>query len=171
MDYRLGARRDNRIGASGDRLELRAVAESDERLDVEAALERLNEALERQQRSVLQYTVASASLFGVEAQALGERLWTCARDELDDLRWLVEKIAALGGKPTTRVAPMDWTGDAAEATDRLIATETEAIDLLKEAIGPTGREGRSEALEHRLEHMIMRKQSQVDFLLLTQRRA
>lgn len=29
---------------------------------------------------------------------------------------------------------------------------------------PTGREGRSEALEHMLEHQIMRKQEQVDFL-------
>jgi hypothetical protein len=47
---------------------------------------------------------------------------------------------------------------------------TEAIESLPQATGPTGREGRSEALEHRLEHMIMHKQSQVDFLLLTQRK-
>lgn len=147
------------------------MAKDEERLDVAAATKRLNEALELQQRSVLQYAVASASLFGFEAQALGERLRQYARDELDDLRWLVEKIAALGGQPTTNVAPMEWTGDAAEATERLIDTETEAIESLQQAIGPTGREGRSEALEHSLEHMIMRKQSQVDFLLLTQRTA
>ena len=147
------------------------MAKDEERLDVAAAIERLNEALKLQQRSVLQYAVASASLFGFEAQALGERLRQYARDELDDLRWLVEKIAALGGEPTTEVAPMRWTGDAAEATQRLVDTETQAIESLKRGIGPTGREGRSEALEHRLEHMIMRKQSQVDFLLLTQRTA
>jgi hypothetical protein len=34
-----------------------------------------------------------------------------------------------------------------------------------------GGEGWSEALEHRLEHMILRKQSQVDFLLRANRSA
>jgi hypothetical protein len=33
-----------------------------------------------------------------------------------------------------------------------------------DAIEPTGREGRSEALEHLMEHLILRKQEQVDFL-------
>jgi hypothetical protein len=46
----------------------------------------------------------------------------------------------------------------------LIACETEAVDALQGAIEPTGREGRSEALEHLLEHLIMRKQAQIDFL-------
>ena len=35
---------------------------------------------------------------------------------------------------------------------------------LQEAIAPTGRDGRSEALEHMLEHLIVRKQHQIDFL-------
>ena len=39
------------------------------------------------------------------------------------------------------------------------------------AIEPTGREGRSEALEHTLEHLIMRKQNQVDFLLRARRQS
>lgn len=38
------------------------------------------------------------------------------------------------------------------------------MEALQEAIEPTGREGRSEALEHMLEHLIMRKQRQIDFL-------
>lgn len=39
------------------------------------------------------------------------------------------------------------------------------VESLQEAIEPTGREGRSEALEHMLEHLIMRKQAQIDFLM------
>ena len=54
--------------------------------------------------------------------------------------------------------------DPQEAIDWLIECEQVAIDALQAAIEPTGREGRSEALEHRLEHLIMRKQEQVDFL-------
>ena len=44
------------------------------------------------------------------------------------------------------------------------------IEALQESIEPTGREGRSEALEHMLEHIIMRKQNQVDFLLRARRK-
>ena len=52
-----------------------------------------------------------------------------------------------------------------EALDRLIENENETLDALQAAIEPTGREAASEAIEHRLEHMIMRKQEQVDTLL------
>ncbi len=38
------------------------------------------------------------------------------------------------------------------------------MEALQAAIEPTGREGRSEALEHMLEHLIMRKQRQIDFM-------
>ena len=52
---------------------------------------------------------------------------------------------------------------------RLIELEQEAIEALQDTIPATGHTGDSEALEHRLEHMIMRKQEQVDTLLRAQR--
>src|ERR687895_205772 len=85
-----------------------------------------------------------------------------APDEKMDVE---EKIAALGGKPTTEVAPMTFSEDPAEALDRLIDCEGETLESLQAAIEPTGREAASEAVEHRLEHMIMRKQEQVEYLL------
>ena len=91
------------------------------------------------------------------------------RAELDDARLLVEKIVALDGEPTTEVAPLSWNGDSHAAVNWLIETETEAIDALQAGIEPTRREGRSEALEHMLEHLIMRKQNQIDFLLRARR--
>ena len=60
-------------------------------------------------------------------------------------------------------------GDPAAAVNWLIETETEAIEALQAGIEPTGRDGRSEALEHMLEHLIMRKQNQIDFLLRARR--
>jgi bacterioferritin (cytochrome b1) len=143
--------------------------EEDEKLDVEAAVERLNAALALQHRSVLQYSLNAGSLFGFEFQALGDRLWEFGQAEQRDTRLLVEKIVALGGDPTTDVADLRWTGDAADAVEWLIETEGEAVETLQAAIEPTGREGRSEALEHLLEHLIMRKQNQVDFLLRAKR--
>ncbi len=141
----------------------------DEKLDVDAAVRLLNEALTLQYRSVLQYTINSASLFGFEFQALGDKLGEFGRAEQEDARLLVEKIVALGGEPTTDVADLRWTGDPADAVEWLIETEGEVVEALQASIEPTGREGRSEALEHMLEHLIMRKQNQVDFLLRARR--
>ena len=145
------------------------MTEQDEKLNVEAAVEKLNAALALQYRSVLQYSLTSGSLFGFEFQALGDQLWGYGQAELADARLLVEKIVALEGSPTTEVAKLKWTGDPGDAVGWLIETEEEAVDALQAAIEPTGREGRSEALEHTLEHLIMRKQNQVDFLLRARR--
>jgi bacterioferritin (cytochrome b1) len=147
------------------------LAEADETLDVQEALTRLNDALERQYRSANQYMLSSGSLFGFEFQALGDRLWEFAQAELADARRLVEKIVALGGEPTTNAAPLRWTGDPSDAVEWLIESEGEAVETLQDAIEPTGREGRSEALEHMLEHLIMRKQDQIDFLVRARRSA
>ena len=124
-----------------------------------------------QYRSVLQYTLSSGSLFSFEFQAFGDRFWEFARAELDDARRLVEKITALGGEPSTEVAELRWTGDPGNAVAWLIESESDAIENLQAAIEPTGREGRSEALEHTLEHLIMRKQDQLDYLMRARRQA
>jgi bacterioferritin (cytochrome b1) len=138
-------------------------------MDVEEELKLLNRCLSLQYRSVLQLTLTSGSLFGFEFQSLGDRIWADAEAEINDLRLLVEKITALGGSPTTDVPDLKWSGDAEDAVQWIVDTETELVDALKDAIEPTGQEGRSEALEHVLEHIIMRKQNQIDFLLRARR--
>ena len=146
------------------------MGDSEETLDVEEAIACLNDALALQYRSAHQYMLSSGSLFGFEFQAFGDGLWEFAQAELADARKLVEKIVALGGSPSTEVASLEWTGEPDAAIDHLIETESEAVETLQKAIEPTGREGRSEALEHMLEHVIMRKQDQIDFLVRAKRR-
>lgn len=138
--------------------------DQEERLDEALAVERLNAALERQYRAALQYSVAAASLRGLEAQAVGAKLTEFGDAELDGVRRLIQKIVSFGGEPTTDVAALRFHSATGDALDDLIECEEEAIEALQESIEPTGREGRSEALEHMLEHLIMRKQEQVDFL-------
>jgi bacterioferritin (cytochrome b1) len=138
-------------------------------MDVEEVVAGLRRALRLQHRSVLQFTIASGSLFGLEYQTTGETIWRWAREELDDTRLLVEKIVALGGEPETDVAEVGWTGNPTDAVAHLIETETETIEALQDVIPNTGSDGRSEALEHTLEHLIMRKQAQVDYLLRARR--
>jgi bacterioferritin (cytochrome b1) len=133
-------------------------------MEVAKVLECLNEALELQHRSILQFNLASGSMFGLEVQAVTADLWQFAQAELDDTRRLVEKIAALGGDPTTEVAKVSWNSDPAKVIDTLIGSEDEAIAALHAVIPHSGQEPRSEALEHLMEHLIMRKQNQVDWL-------
>lgn len=141
-----------------------------ERMDVEEQIECLNRALRLQHRSVLHYSLVSGSVIGLEYQAHADKMKEHALAELEDATRLVEKITALGGEPTTDIAPVSFTTDAAEAIDQLIEAEGEVLEALQAAIEPTGREAASEAVEHRLEHMIMRKQEQVDYLLRARRR-
>ncbi len=140
------------------------MSEESEELDEGLAVERLNEALRLQLRSVLQYSLSAASLIGFEAQALGAKLTEYGDQELADARRLIEKIASFGGTPTTQIAELRAERRLAPAVDWLIECEEEAVAALQAAIEPTGREGRSEALEHLLEHLIMRKQAQIDYL-------
>jgi bacterioferritin (cytochrome b1) len=136
----------------------------EELLDERAAVERLSTALRLQMRSALQYSLTAASLVGFEAQAVGDKLTRYGDDELGDARRLIAKIVALGGTPPTDVAELRVDHDPEAAIAWLIECENEAVEALQAAIEPTGREGRSEALEHLLEHLIMRKQEQIDFL-------
>jgi bacterioferritin (cytochrome b1) len=142
----------------------------EETMDVEEQIECLNRALRLQHRSVLQYSLVAGSVIGLEFQAHADKMRAHALAELEDATRLVEKVTALGGEPTTDVAPLTFTGDPAQALDRLVEDEGETLEALQAAIEPTGREAASEAVEHRLEHMIMRKQEQVDYLLRARRR-
>src|SRR5918998_286130 len=143
---------------------------AEETMDVEKQIEALNMALRLQHRSVLQYSLVAGSVIGLEYQAHADKMREHAASELEDATRLVEKIAALGGSPTTEVAEISFRDDPSEALDRLIKDESEALEALQAAIEPTGREAASEAVEHRLEHMIMRKQEQGDYLPRARRR-
>ena len=138
-------------------------------MDVEAQVAALNKALRLQNRSALQYALSGGTLYGFEYRGLSAELGRFALAEMDDVRRLVEKVAALGGDPTAEVAPLRYSADPREGIEWLIEAETEALQALQDAIEPTGREAASEAIEHRLEHTIMRKQEQVDVLLRARR--
>lgn len=133
-------------------------------MDVGEVLERLNAALALQQRSLLQFTAAAGSMFGLGVQGVAEKLWTFAQSELADTKLLVEKICALDGDPTTEVSAVRWTPYPEQAIANLVEHEDETIATLHQVIPPSGQEPRSEALEHLMEHMIMRKQNQVDWM-------
>jgi bacterioferritin (cytochrome b1) len=134
-------------------------------MEVAEAIDALNVALRLQQRSAIAYVHMAGTLVGFQFHGLAEEMATFARAEVDDARHLVEKITTLGGDATVEIAPIESHGDPEALIRWLVDAETEAIEALQDVIPATGQEGRSEALEHRLEHIIMRKQEQVDALI------
>jgi hypothetical protein len=70
----------------------------------------------------------------------------------------------MGADPPSAVPELDWSATPEEMVSHIIRHERRCIEVLHGIIPATGQEGRSEALEHLLEHAIMRKQRQVDLL-------
>ena len=135
----------------------------DDKMDVPKVIALLNKALPLQMRSAALYTWAAGAAIGVEFQAVGKTFEDFGRLELDDARRLIEKLVGLGGDATTEVASFEAAQGKA-GVSKIIGHENEALSALHDVIPETGQEARSEALEHLLEHIIMRKQEQIDFL-------
>ena len=133
-------------------------------MNVPEAVRKLNVALSLQYRSVLEHALLAGTMQGAHWQALEPLLSAFAVDELHDTRRMVQKIVAIGGDPTAAPAPFSLSDSPESSLQQLIEHELEVLAAFHAVIPDTGQEPRSEALEHRLEHLIMRKQEQVDTL-------
>ncbi len=136
----------------------------DDKMKVAKVQELINQAIPLQFRSAALFTWAAGAVTGIEFQALGIKFEEFGRLELEDARRLVEKLVALGGEPTTAVANFERIPANEAGISKMIAYEQETLEALHAVIPESGQEPRSEALEHLMEHMLMRKQEQVDFL-------
>jgi bacterioferritin (cytochrome b1) len=136
-----------------------------EPMDRDAVVDGLRRAIPLQLRSAITHTVAAGSLVGIPYVVLAPVLWGGAQDDLEDARRLVEKLVTLGGSFVEGAAGVELATDPPQIIDQLVELERETIEALQDIIPATGQGGESEALEHRLEHMIMRKQEHVDTLL------
>ena len=137
---------------------------SDDKMDVENVLRTVGSALELQYRSALEMTSVGGTLTGATWQSVAGQLGEFARAELEDARRVVEKTVALGGEPPTGAAPFTGYADPEKAVQALVEHETEACAAFHAVIPYSGQEPRSEALEHLMEHILLRKQAQIDTL-------
>lgn len=138
---------------------------SSDEMDTEKVLETLGTALHHQGRSVMMLTVLAGSMGGTLGTALKPTLREYVTAELEDTYLLVEKLSSLGGSPSFDVGEVKTTPSAMAGLEELLALERAGVAALHEVIPHTGQRPYSEALEHLLEHMIMRKQQQIDFLV------
>ncbi len=133
-------------------------------MDLDKVYETLGHAVNLQAESVLTMALMGGTLRGVEGAAIKQSLREFVLAELEDTYQLIEKLSALGADVSIKTSEVSASTDADDALSSLLKHEVEAVAALHGVIPHSGQEPRSEALEHLLEHVIMRKQQQVDYL-------
>lgn len=139
---------------------------SDDDMDVKEVQTRLAEGLHLQLGSLVTMTLLAGSLRGMKSAGVKAQLRDYVQAEIQDTYRLSEKLTALGGSVPATVPDLDLPDDAEKALETFIDNEATVLAALHAVIPASGQEPHSEALEHLLEHVIMRKQQQVDFLRL-----
>lgn len=133
-------------------------------MDTDRVLPALRTALALQACSVWTLTCLAGCLRGLAGAAVKESLRAFVAAEQRDSYLLVEKYSALGGELSWDLGSVRVDPDPATALADLVRIEQQTVAALHAVIAHSGQEPRSEALEHLLEHVIMRKQQQVDYL-------
>jgi len=141
-------------------------AEGREPMDEAEVRRTLGTALTLQSRSLLEMTLLAGALRGMAGVGTKAQLRQFVQHELEDTYLLTEKLAAVGGEPDLDVGTVRPEPDPLKALAGFVERERDVVASLHAVIPHSGQEPRSEALEHLLEHVIMRKQQQLDFLTL-----
>jgi bacterioferritin len=101
-------------------------------LNQEELVKLLNEDLELEYQSIVQYTQHIASLKGAEYQATLDELTVHLRQELDHALTLARQVDFLGGVPSTTVPHVDDVTEAAAALRADLALEEAQLARYRE---------------------------------------
>jgi len=91
-------------------------------------IDRLNQDLAAEYQAILMYVQYSAKLTGPYRRELRALFQEGIGDELGHAQFLADKIAALGGEPTTQPVPVPFADDTRDMLEQALAAEKQAID-------------------------------------------
>lgn len=117
------------------------VAERDSALHADGSIDRemlvagLNHDLAGEYQAVLMYTHYAAKLTGPYRKELRGLFQAEIADEQRHAQFLADKIAALGGDPTTEPRPVRHVNDPREMLEEALAAERQTISDYDERIG------------------------------------
>ncbi len=94
----------------------------------------LNQAIEFEYQAYLQYYYQSLKLKGMQTVALREMLAEEADAELGHAKALAERVAALGGDPSMKVAPVKIGSTPKEMIKYNLEREAKAIALYRKIV-------------------------------------
>jgi bacterioferritin len=116
-------------------------------MDTERLVELLNEDLQTEFQSVLQYTNHVATITGAEFKSIADELKVHLGQELTHALTLAEQIAFLGGVPTTSVAPIESSKDSRGALEADLRLETDQLDRYRERFSQANEMGLADVAE------------------------
>jgi bacterioferritin len=96
-------------------------------MEKEKLIQGLNEDLAHEYQAIILYTTYAALVSGIHRQELKELFLAEIQDELRHAQLLSNKIAALGGKPTTVPAPVPEAEDARAMLEAILKAEAETV--------------------------------------------
>jgi bacterioferritin len=95
-------------------------------MDKKALIKALNQDLAGELQAVIQYLTYSAKVTGPWRPQLVTFMQTEVQDELLHAQFLADKIAALGGDPTTKPLPVPPADDPKKMLEEILAAELQA---------------------------------------------
>ena len=122
-------------------------------VDIAKTVKLMNEGLEMEHASYIQYLTQAAITSGPYAEGLIARFEEIASDEAEHAKLLRARIVALGGVPTTRVGEIQIHKDSMQAVKINLKYERDTVEFYRKLLNliPHDDVILYEAIEHILE--------------------
>ena len=97
-------------------------------MDIESFVSALNEDLQTEYQSIIQYINHVATISGAEFISVIDELKVHLQQELSHAQILAEQVSFLDGTPTTAVAPVERAADSRSALVADLRLETRQLE-------------------------------------------
>ena len=131
-------------------------------LDKAKIIQLMNEGLEMEYASYIQYVTQAAITTGPYAEGLMARFEEIASDEAEHAKILRGRIAALGGTPTTKVGEIQVHKDSLQAVKINLKYEKETVEFYRKLINLIPHD--EVILYESIEHVLQDSQEHVEEL-------
>ncbi len=131
-------------------------------LDKTKLIQMMNEGLEMEHASHIQYLTQAAITTGPYAEGLIARFEEIASDEAEHAKILRARIAALGGAPTTKVGEIQIHKDSMQAIKLNLKCERETVEFYRKLLNLIPHD--EVILYEGIEHVLQDSQEHVEEL-------
>lgn len=117
-------------------------------MDTESFVSALNEDLQTEYQSIIQYINHVATISGPEFISVIDELKVHLQQELSHAQILAEQVSFLGGSPTTAVAPVEaGSGESRNALAADLRLETRQLERYRERFAQANELGLADVAE------------------------
>jgi bacterioferritin len=116
-------------------------------MDAESFVSALNEDLQTEYQSIIQYINHVATISGAEFLSVIDELKVHLQQELAHAQILAEQVSFLGGSPTTEVAPVEAAKDSRAALASDLGLETRQLERYRERFAQANDLGLADVAE------------------------